>query len=75
MILERVLHDLLLIVEDNGKGFDFSRQNATATPSGMGLLGMRERAQILGGSLEIESSPKKGTAVYFRASLAADTAV
>jgi signal transduction histidine kinase len=74
VILERVGHALLLIVEDNGKGFDVSTHVATST-SGMGLPGMRERAQILGGSLNVESLPEKGTTVYFRASIAADTAV
>ena len=48
-----------LSVEDDGRGFD---------PSGVpgdrhGLVGMRERAQMLGGVLEVRSSPGEGTKV------------
>lgn len=54
-----------LVVEDDGCGFD-----ATATQpagaNGIGLIGMRERAALLDGTVEIESSPGKGTAVYVR---------
>ncbi len=48
-----------LRIRDDGEGFD------TAAPSaGFGLLGMRERVELLGGTLEIESSaPGRGTVV------------
>lgn len=53
---------LSLLVADDGKGFEMAR---TATPTGLpvgnGLLGMRERLDLLGGSLEIESQPGQGT--------------
>ena len=32
----------------------------------MGLIGMRERAALVGGTLQIESRPKKGTAIFVR---------
>jgi signal transduction histidine kinase len=48
-----------LTVQDNGSGFD-----TYAEPNGgHGLLGMRERARLLGGSLRIVSSRKRGTTV------------
>lgn len=47
-----------LEIEDNGKGFDTSR-----TYSGNGLHNMRDRAQAIGATLEIESVPSKGTMV------------
>lgn len=51
---------LFLEVRDNGKGFS----EAHLTPGGsLGILGMRERALLLGGQLAIRSSPGDGAAV------------
>jgi signal transduction histidine kinase len=47
------------VVEDDGQGFDSTDQNG----DGFGLIGMRERLALLGGRLEIESSPGGGTTV------------
>jgi signal transduction histidine kinase len=49
-------------VEDNGRGFDLDKvmENRVA----WGLLGMRERASILGGHLTFESQPGMGTRVF-----------
>jgi PAS domain S-box-containing protein len=56
---------LLLIVEDDGKGFDVSSISAgRESRKGFGLVGMRERASLLGGHIEIESDVDKGTAIY-----------
>jgi len=54
---------LLLEVADSGPGFDL---NALATSRGLGLAGMRERAQLLGGSFQVESRPGSGTRVRVR---------
>jgi signal transduction histidine kinase len=55
---------IALEVEDDGAGFEPSQ---VARPSesgqGLGLLGMRERLALLGGSLTIESEPGRGTRV------------
>ena len=51
-------------VSDDGRGFD-----PGALPSGIGTLGMRERALGLGGRIEVESEPGAGTTVRFRAPL------
>lgn len=56
-----------LVVEDNGVGFDPS-DTGIAT-SGIGLVGMRERAALIGATLEIESRPGGGTSVFLRAPL------
>jgi signal transduction histidine kinase len=48
-----------LVVEDDGRGFDPSHLPADH----YGLVGMRERADVLGASLEIESQPGRGTRV------------
>ena len=49
-----------LSVEDDGRGFD-AGSNMFGQPGGVGLLGMRERLELLGGSLEIEAQPGRGT--------------
>ena len=48
---------LSLAIEDDGKGFDPRRTK------GVGLLGMEERVRQLGGRLEVQSEPGKGTAL------------
>jgi len=55
---------LQLVVRDDGAGFDVEKTLKDAAGSGhVGLLGMRERVQILGGDLRIESAPREGTRV------------
>lgn len=54
--------DALLEVRDDGRGFDV-RQVPEAEGRGLGILGMYERAHGVGGELEIESSPDRGTTV------------
>jgi signal transduction histidine kinase len=54
-------NDIVLTISDNGKGMDPEEQK-----SGMGLNGMRERAEMLGGSLVIETSPGRGFTVEAR---------
>ena len=56
-------HDVLLTITDNGKGIAPEEMSA---PVSLGLLGMRERAESIGGSFFIESIPQKGTAVRIR---------
>ena len=50
-----------LEIRDNGKGFDPRRWEVSR--EGLGLFGMQERIQLLGGICEIESEPGKGTAI------------
>lgn len=50
---------LTVQIEDNGKGFD--PETALASDSSRGLMGMRERALLLGGNFTVESSPGGGT--------------
>ena len=52
-----------LIVEDNGCGFD-----ATQARAGFGILGMRKRARVAAGQLQISSVPGQGTRVRVAAS-------
>ena len=63
VVVERRSGELVAIIEDDGKGFD---PDAPADPQWLGLAGMRERAVLLGGSVEIESAPGKGATVFAR---------
>jgi nitrate/nitrite-specific signal transduction histidine kinase len=53
-------HQVTLKVIDDGKGFDLETAN---NGGGLGLRGMRERAEYMGGSLEILSKPGEGTCI------------
>jgi PAS domain S-box-containing protein len=56
----------VLIVEDNGKGYDPDGEVASGSNKGMGVVNMRERTALVGGSLEIESVPGAGATIYVR---------
>jgi len=67
VLLEHRGSSVMLIVEDDGKGFDVARVMNTRPHEGnLGLYGMRERVSLLGGTLTIESTPGRGTAVFVR---------
>lgn len=51
---------ITLITHDNGAGFDLS---GVERKGSLGLLGMRERAHLLGGELKVITAPSKGTTV------------
>ncbi len=57
---------LSLTVTDDGCGFDL--QELTES-DGLGLAGMRERASLVGGSLDVQSRGREGTRVHFRVSI------
>lgn len=54
---------LRLSIEDDGRGFDPQRVSGPTREGRMGLYGMRERAILLGGDLEIEAAPGRGTRI------------
>jgi PAS domain S-box-containing protein len=59
--LRRENGKLGLLIRDNGTGFD--AESAQARAVGLGLIGIRERAALIGGRAKIISSPNKGTTV------------
>ncbi|HET9830865.1 MAG TPA: PAS domain-containing protein [Vicinamibacterales bacterium] len=63
VILERRHDSVLLVVEDDGIGFE---ADGTVQGHGFGLVGMRERAALIGANVEIESAPGQGTTVLVR---------
>lgn len=55
---------LTIEIEDDGKGFDpSSLAGPVAAGRGLGLLGIRERVELLGGTVTIESSPGQGARI------------
>ncbi len=57
-VLKQVNNELILSISDDGKGFDNTKRITT-----LGLLGMKERAHMIGGKLTITSEPGSGTTV------------
>lgn len=60
--MQRLDDHAVVVVEDDGLGFD----NQNRDGGGLGLASLRERAELLGGSLAIESEPGVGSTVYIR---------
>lgn len=51
-------------ISDDGCGFDTDKMNRTYDMDCFGLLGMRERVELLNGKINIASAPGKGTEIY-----------
>jgi signal transduction histidine kinase len=65
ILLEQRDGTAVVIVEDDGKGFDVEAvMRARGHAQRLGLLGMEERASLIGGRLTVESHPGGGTAVF-----------
>jgi signal transduction histidine kinase len=59
--------EVMAVIEDDGRGFDAQFAfEAAAKAQRLGLLGLRERVQLVGGSIAIESVRGRGTTVYVR---------
>ncbi len=54
---------LAVTIRDNGKGFDDVQNLGGSVPRGFGLVGMTERAHVLGGEYKIQSVAGQGTTV------------
>ncbi|MCB9490810.1 MAG: PAS domain-containing protein [Dehalococcoidia bacterium] len=54
---------LRLVVSDDGEGFDSESAFASADGHHLGLLGLKERVDLVGGTFGIESSPEHGTTI------------
>jgi signal transduction histidine kinase len=58
--LEYRSRDIFLSVQDNGQGAKISMDNLQEAPGSYGLFGLRERVQLLGGEMRIETEPGAG---------------
>jgi PAS domain S-box-containing protein len=68
ILLRRTNGQLTTLVEDNGRGFDPA---AVPPDRGLGLIGMRERAELVEGALVVESASEAGTRVRLMVPIAA----
>ena len=74
VILKKRGDSIILIIEDDGTGFvPGKRSIPDKSGRGLGLLGMQERATLIGGEVEIESAPGSGTTIYIRVPVATST--
>jgi signal transduction histidine kinase len=72
LVLQRSPGQVVMVVEDDGVGFDAEAVTAPAGDGGrLGLVGMRERLALVGGTLAVESAPGRGTTVIARVPLPA----
>ena len=61
--LKRIEEGVQLCVEDDGIGFDPNRLPGDPTKRHLGLISMRERAEMLGGMLDVFTAPNEGTMI------------
>ena len=64
LVLQRTSQGVVAVVEDDGQGFDPAA--ASQATGRLGLLGMRERVELVEGHLTVESAPGGGTTVIAR---------
>jgi len=64
IIVKIMSNNLRMAITDDGKGFSTLKLTGDLVKQGkLGVLGMEERARLIGGSLQIKSAPGKGTSV------------
>ena len=61
--ISRIPGAMRLAIADNGKSFPVKKVLSAKNPKRLGLVGMRERVEMIGGNLTIESVSGKGTTV------------
>ena len=66
--LEHQENEVVMTVSDNGTGFEIPQQLSDFASQGkLGLIGMLERAQLIGGDFKITSQSEKGTKIVVKA--------
>jgi signal transduction histidine kinase len=63
VVFVRREHEMTLVVEDDGHGFDWDAIRARPEPGRLGLTGMRERLALVGGQLVVDAAPGDGTSL------------
>ena len=69
VLLERRDRQVVMIIEDDGVGFDPTATLRQSDDRGLGVIGMHERAALAGGTLDIESAVGRGTTIFVRVPL------
>ena len=70
VLLERRDGKLVVVVEDDGQGFDLDAVRRCTLESRLGLAGMEERASLIGATLTFETAPSTGTTIFLEVPLA-----
>ncbi len=65
VVVLRQLHEITMLVEDDGQGFDIAMAQEKGDQC-LGLMGMKERVNLLGGGFVVESAPGEGTTIRVR---------
>jgi signal transduction histidine kinase/PAS domain-containing protein len=63
VVFVRSAREMTVVIEDDGRGFDWESIRARPEPGRLGLTGMKERLALVGGKLAIESTPGEGTSL------------
>jgi len=63
VMVHREQHRIVLTISDDGKGFQATHSGADLRHTGFGLVGIVERAQLLGGVAIVQSEPGMGTSI------------
>lgn len=61
--IEALENSICLTIEDDGQGFQVAKKTRSRKKNRLGLVGMRERAEMMGGSFQVESAPGGPTTV------------
>ena len=70
VLLEVRDSSVVAVVDDNGKGFGIKQYpDLLSIHNHLGLLGMYERAELIGGKITIESNPGRGTTIFLEVPL------
>ena len=64
--LQKKNDNISISVHDNGVGFNYNPELLKMKESGFGLLSIHERIENIGGTLQIETAPGKGTKVVLK---------
>ena len=54
-----------MVISDDGRGFTTEQAETQAQAGHLGLIGLRERVELAGGTLHVDSSPGQGTRLTF----------
>jgi signal transduction histidine kinase len=63
LCIQKIGNDIRMTIQDNGKSFEVDRMLNGKGQKRLGLLGMRERVEMIGGRFGVESAPGKGTTI------------
>ncbi len=64
--IEEEADGIVMRIRDDGKSFDANKVMHSGNAKRLGLLGMRERLEMVGGSFQVESEPGQGTTIFAR---------